>query len=131
MKLNARSKRSAGFKTLMTAEDCVVAHLERYRLSLPFVIQQTCFQGRACDDHLRSMQVRGMIKQQVDQTTGLQYFQITYAEAERRRININRAHALKPSELREALAVLWFCCMSGTRRSRVSRNKLGKEFGRG
>src|SRR3954471_1425632 len=106
----------------MTSEEVdnrVIAHLNTYRLSLSPVIRQACFGGEPCEEVLRKMEGRGLIKKQTEEVVGLDYYQITYPEAERRKININRAHKAKPSELREALAVLWFCCMSGKKRSRV------------
>ena len=112
-------------------EDKVVSHLDMYRLSLGRIIQTTCFDGAPCADALRRMEEKGVIKTKTDQATGLKYIQVSVEEAQRRKININRTHELKSSELREALAVLWFCCMNGKTRSRVSRNKLGKAFGRG
>jgi hypothetical protein len=89
------------------------------------------FEDGNCDHVIQRLLDEKRIKSHPGLPGGLAYYQLTIPETRRIGIPQHRALPHHASSLREALAVLWFCCMAGKKRKRLERREIGKLFGRG
>lgn len=112
-------------------DEKILKHIGLYHVSLRVVIEKLFFQGKTCDHVLQRLLEQHRIQACSGLPGGLSYYQLTLTEARKRSVPEHRARKHNTAALREALAVLWFCCMSDKRRKRLERNQIGKIFGRG
>jgi len=116
---------------MKTRDDNILEHIGRYHLSTRAVIEHLYFEDKTCDHVIQRLLEERRIQSFPGLPGGLSYYQLTLSEARRRGVPQHRTQPHHASSLREALAVLWFCCMSGKKRKRIERRQLTKLFGRG
>lgn len=109
----------------------ILLHIGEHRLSTRAVISHLFFNDGNCDHVIQRLLEERRIKSNSGLPGGLSYYQLTREEAEGLEIPVNRTFPHRARNLREALAVLWFCCMAGKKRRRLSQKEIRKLFGRG
>lgn len=109
----------------------VLKHIGLYRVSLACVMEHVCGADAVRGDALQSLVQEERLQQCEALAGGLRYYQLTASAARTEHIPVHRTRPLTERQLREAVAVLWFCCMSGKNRRRIERHQLGSLFGRG
>jgi hypothetical protein len=112
-------------------DDNILRHIGRYRVSMRPIIAHRYFTDGNCDHVIQRLLEEERIKSYSGLPGGLSYYQLTRQEALRLQVPTNRCHPHRARSLREALAVLWFCCMTGKNRRRLDRKEIAKVFGRG
>jgi len=112
-------------------DDRILNHIGLYRVSLRAVIEHLYFDGASCDHVIERLLDTNRIQRFEGLPGGLSYYQLTLTEARRREIPDHRTRSHDASALREAIGVLWFCCMTDKSRRRIERNQLAHLFGRG
>jgi len=111
----------------------ILKHIGRYGLTLRVVLEHMFFDGRekACDAVINRLVAAGLINSREGLPGGLNYYQICAAQARNQDVPENRCDPKKSRGVREALQVLWFCCMTKHNRLRVDGRQIHKQFGRG
>jgi hypothetical protein len=110
-------------------DDKIIKHIGRYGVSIRAVIEKLFFEGSTCDHVLNRLIREGRIASKGGIPGGLCYYHLTISEARSRGVPDHRARGKKRSRaLREALQVLWFCCMSDKKRNRIERRQMGASF---
>jgi hypothetical protein len=113
---------------MVDRDDQILNHIGRYRVSIRAVIEELFFDGATCDHVLQRLSNEKRINTFRRLPGRLSYYQLSLTEARHRGIPGDRAGNRTSYSLREALAVLWFCCMSEKPRRRVELKELS-EFG--
>jgi len=113
-------------------DDEILDHIGRYGVTLRAVLEHLYFDGRdkACDAVLNRLVKDHKIVSSEGLPGGLNYYHLSIPEARKRRIPDHRARPKKSRALREALHVLWFCCMTKHVRRRIEGRQVQKQFGR-
>jgi hypothetical protein len=112
-------------------DEKILKHIGKYGLSIRAVIEALFCDG-ATSDHILNRLIREKrIASEAGIPGGICYYHLTLTEARARSIPEHRARKKKGAALRQAIQVLWFCCMGGKRRNRIERNQLGRNFGNG
>jgi len=109
----------------------ILRFLALYRAAPRAVIEAQHFGGGNGDHVIQRLLEEGRIKSYSGLPGGLCYYQLSITEAKQLHVPVHRGLPHSGAALREALAVLWFCCMAGKRRRRLERKEIGKLFGRG
>lgn len=110
-----------------TRRQRILEHIGRYRLSMRPVLSKLFFEGKSCDNVLRALVEGGFVQVRSRASRlpgGWSYYQLTPAAAAELGVPANRALPLSPASLEKNLAILWFCCMTEPRRSRLDRRHL-------
>jgi len=109
-------------------DDQILNHIGRYRVSIRVVMEKLFFDGATCDHVLQRLasDSENRIKIFRSLPGRLSYYQLTLTEARHRGFPDDRAGKRTSFSLREALAVLWFCCMMDKKRRRVDPQELPK-----
>lgn len=114
-------------------DESILKHVGKYGVTLRVVLEELFFDGKTCD-HVLSRLTSGEkapLKTIKIGKTKLHYYQLTVPEARSRSIPEHRGRTKGGTALRVAIQVLWFCCMSGLKRTRIDRRKLARQLGRG
>src|SRR5262249_18061620 len=119
------------FKFMTKRDEKITKHIGRYRVSTRAVISHLFFADKNCDHVVQRLLDVNRIRAFAGLPGGLSYYQLTISEARRLGLPPHRANPHHAAGLREALAVLWFCCMAGEKRKRLERTGIKKLFGRG
>ena len=112
-------------------DEKILKHIGKYGLSTRSVIETLFFDGATCDHVLNRLVKEKRIASAAGIPGGLSYYRLTLTEARARSFPEHRARPRKGAALRQALQVLWFCCMSEKNRTRLDRKKVGETFGNG
>jgi hypothetical protein len=112
-------------------DDKISKHIGRHGVSLRVVIEKLFFDWATCDHVVNRMMKEGRIVSESGLPGGLNCYRLSLSEARSRGVPEHRARPKKGAALREALQVLWFCCMSDKKRSRLERLQISKNFGNG
>lgn len=110
-------------------DEQLLEHVGRYRLSVRAVLRELFFETDAAAGNViqRLLDQKRLQSRKVT-NGGFSYYQPTLAECRRRKIPESRHEPLSAGPLHKALATLWFCCMSETKRKRVEEADLAAEF---
>jgi hypothetical protein len=111
---------------MLNRDDQILDHIGSYRLSIRAVIEELFCNGSTCDHVLQRLSEEKRINTFRSLPGRLSYYQLTLTEARRRGVPEDRAKHRTSYSLREALAVLWFCCMMGKKRRRIEPKDLAK-----
>jgi hypothetical protein len=112
-------------------DEKIIKHIGRYGLSIRAVIEDRFFDGATSDHVINRLTKEKKISSEGGIPGGLCYYHLTISEARSRGVPDHRARRKKSSALRQALQVLWFCCMCDKKRNRIERRQLGAAFGTG
>jgi hypothetical protein len=112
-------------------DELILKHIGKYGLSVRVVIEKLFFGGATSDHVLSRLLKEGRIVGAAGIPGGLSYYRLSLSEARARGVPEHRARPKKGAALRQALQVLWFCCMSDKNRNRLERKKVGETFGSG
>lgn len=112
-------------------DEKILKHIGKYGLSIRAVIEKLFFDGATCDHVINRLIKENRIASEAGIPGGVCYYRLTLSEARSRAVPEHRARPKKGAALRQALQVLWFCCMSGKKRNRIERKQVGKNFGNG
>jgi hypothetical protein len=112
-------------------DERILKHIGKYGLSIRAVIERLFFDGATCDHVINRLIKENRIASDAGIPGGICYYRLTLSEARSRAVPEHRARPKKGVALRQALQVLWFCCMSGKKRNRIERKQVGKNFGNG
>jgi len=113
-------------------DDEILKHVARYGLTLRAVLEHTFFDGheKACDAVINRLVTAGKLESREGLPGGLNYYHLSISEVRKRRVPDHRGRPKKSRALREALQVLWYCCMTKHNRLRVENRQVHKQFGR-
>jgi hypothetical protein len=109
-------------------DEKIIKHIGKYGVSIRAVIDVTFFDGGTSDHVINRLIKEKRIVSEEGIPGGLCYYHLTIPEARARGVPDHRARRKKGSALRQALQVLWFCCMSEKGRNRIERKQLGNTF---
>ncbi|MBC7818929.1 MAG: hypothetical protein IAG10_18735 [Planctomycetaceae bacterium] len=109
-------------------DDCILAHIGLYHLSLRPVIEELFFEGRNCGNVIQRLVAAKQLQSRDGLPGRLSYYQLSRGEANRRGLPASRARPPQNQALHTALAVLWFCTMSGPGRHRLEPAELDRAF---
>src|SRR4051794_24289141 len=112
-------------------DDRIIRHIAKYGLSIRPVIEKLFFDGGTSDHVISRLIKERRIASYAGIPGGLCYYQLTLSEARARGVPEHRSRPKKGTALREALQVLWFCCMTEKNRNRLERKRVGELFGNG
>lgn len=113
-------------------DDKIAKHIGNFVVSTRVAIERLFFENSAtCDNVLNRMIKEKRIVSEAGIPGGLCYYRLSLSEAKSLGIPEHRAKAKKGRALREALQVLWFCCLSGRTRTRLKQKKVKEAFGEG
>jgi hypothetical protein len=112
-------------------DEAILKHIGKYGLSVRAVIEKSFFGGATCDHVINRLIKERRIRSVAGIPGGLNYYQLSLSEARARSVPEHRARPKKGAALRQALQVLWFCCMSEKNRNRLERAKVSEIFGKG
>src|SRR6478672_11983998 len=102
-------------------DEAIEKHIGENVLSIRAVIEAQFFKGKSSDHVLNRLVNQGKIQCRDGLPGGLSYYQLSKAEAQTLGFPEHRSRPRRSRALREALAVLWFCCMSEPSRRRIDR----------
>ncbi len=106
-------------------------HIGKYGLSTRAVIEKEFFDGATCDHVMNRLVRERCIASIAGIPGGLNYYQLSIQEVRSRSLPEHRARRKRSAALRQALQVLWFCCMSEKKRNKLDRKKVTEIFGKG
>ena len=111
-------------------DELILDHIGRYTISIKRVIDTSCLEGSSCQNTLTRL-LKGDLIQGIEKglSGNFRYYQLTTKGAKTRGFPVNRAREKEPRGLAQDLAALWFSCMRGVPRKRLSDTELGKLFG--
>jgi hypothetical protein len=112
-------------------DEKILKHIGKYGLSIRPVIEKLFLDGATCDHVVNRLVKEKRIVSAAGIPGGLCYYRLSLSEARARCVPEHRARPKKGAALRQALQVLWFCCMSDKNRNRLERKKVGEMFGNG
>src|SRR5882724_4718219 len=93
-------------------DDKILKHIGKHGQSIRAAIEKLFFDGATCDHVLNRLVHDKRIVSVAGIPGGLNYYHLTLSEARARSIPEHRARPKKGAALRQALQVLWFCCMT-------------------
>lgn len=111
-------------------DELILDHIGRYTLSIKKVIDTACLEGSSCQNSLNRLLKLEMI-QGIDRglSGNFRYYQLTTKGAKTRGFPVNRSREKEARGLAQDLAALWFSCMGGVTRQRLSDAELRLLFG--
>lgn len=112
-------------------DESILSHIGRYGLSLRSVIEAEFFAGSTCDHIINRLVAEGRIVSVPGIPGGLNYYRLSLTEARARGVPEHRARPKRGIALRQAIQVLWFCCMSDLPRKKLERKAVAENFGKG
>lgn len=112
-------------------DEKILKHIGKYGLSIRAVIEKLFFDGSTCDHVINRLVKEKRIASVAGIPGGLNCYRLTLSEARARSVPEHRARPKKGAALRQALQVLWFCCMTEKNRNRLERRKVAETFGNG
>jgi len=112
-------------------DEKILKHIGKYGLSIRAAIEMLFFDGATCDHVINRLLKEKRIISSPSIPGGLCYYRLSLSEARARSVPEHRARPKKGAALRQAVQVLWFCCMSEMNRTRLERKKVGENFGSG
>jgi hypothetical protein len=111
----------------------ILKHVGLYRLSIRAVIEHLYFDGKTCDHVLQRLVDAGRL-QRVENALpgGISYYQLSIREARTgtEPVPVNRARNQGTRAVSQALAVLWFACMSERKRRKLDHEQVRKLYGK-
>ncbi len=110
-------------------DEKILKHIGKYGVSIRAVIEKLFFDGASCDHVINRLLKEKRIVGEASIPGGLCYYHLALSEARARSVPEHRTRPKKGAALRQALQVLWFCCMAEKKRSRLERKKVGETFG--
>ena len=112
-------------------DEKILKHIGKHALSIRAVIERLFFEGATCDHVINRLIKENRIVSDAGIPGGVCYYRLSLSEARARSIPDHRARPKKGAALRQALQILWFCCMSEKKRNRLERKKVAETFGNG
>lgn len=111
-------------------DELILDHIGRYTLSIKRVIDTACLEGSSCQNSLTRLSKLELI-QGIDRglSGNFRYYQLTPKGAKTRGFPVNRSREKEARGLAQDLATLWFSCMGGVVRKRLSDAELRRLFG--
>lgn len=116
---------------MVERDEQIIKHIGKYGVSIRAVIERLFFNGATCDNVLNRLIKERRIASHHSIPGGLCYYRLTLGEARARSVPEHRARPKRGAALRQALQVLWFCCMTEKVRNRLERKRVGENFGNG
>ena len=116
---------------MIERDEKILKHIGKHGLSIRAVIEKLFFDGATCDNVINRLIKEKRIVSEASIPGGLCYYRLSLSEARSRSVPDHRAHPKRGAALRQALQVLWFCCMSEKNRNRLERKKVAETFGDG
>lgn len=109
-------------------DDCILAHIGLYHLSLRPIIEELFFDGRNCGNVVQRLLAEKYLQARDGLPGRLSYYQLSRAEASRRGLPESRSRGPQNQAIHTALAVLWFCTMAGRNRHRLEPADVERVF---
>ncbi len=111
-------------------DQIILDHIGRYTISIKKVIDTACLEGSSCQNSLTRL-LKADLLQAIDRglSGNFRYYQLTAKGAKSRGFPVNRAREKEPRGLSQDLATLWFSCMGGVPRKRLSDVEMDTLFG--
>jgi hypothetical protein len=109
----------------------ILTHIGLYRLSIRAVIEHLYFEGKTSDRVLsRLMKDEKLHRSENAFPGGISYYQLKLSEARNGPASVpeNRARTQGARAVRQALAALWFCCMTEKKRQKLDTAKIIKLY---
>jgi hypothetical protein len=116
---------------MLERDENILKHIGKYGLSTRAVLEKIFFGGATCDHVINRLTKEKRVVSSPSIPGGLCYYRLSLLEARARCVPEHRAKPKRGAALRQALQVLWFCCMSEKARSLLGRKKVGETFGNG
>lgn len=111
----------------------ILSHIGLYRLSIRAAIEHLFFEGKTSDRVLSRLMKEAKLQRAENAFPGgISYYQLKLSEVRHGAVNVpeNRARAQGARAVRQALSILWFCCMADKKRQKLDTAKITKLYGR-
>src|SRR5258707_478558 len=112
-------------------DENILKHIGKYGLSIRAVIEKLFFGCATCDHVINRLIKEKRIVSDPSIPGGVSYYRLSLGEARARTVPDHRARPKRGAALRQALRILWFCCMWDKKRNRLERKRVAENFGNG
>lgn len=116
---------SSGDISLQPRDQKILDHIGRYRMTLRPVLDRLFFadESSGCGNVLKRLIDAGLVTARDGLPSKRRYYQLTAKGAEGR-VPLGRTKPMRAQSLRSAIAILWFCTMGDSPRTRIESWEL-------